>query len=869
MSKIIRDVRKAGTYVRIYQPTSEGFTPRQAKKWMKKVQKNRRTSPASAAEKEWAYDHGFMPETVARFGVNEQNAGDFVSERDYYYLYPLNGQYIKWLSDKITVHEIFKPFDAWMPEYYYQIGKRDGETFLIQLRHLDAAEYGHDIRSMLRLIRAKGLLELADAKRNRSVLVGWDGARYFFAPVYAPNDRTPLREDTLVKRICVYSRISVLREYLKPAEGFRSKEGQPYTLRIAIFNEMGDNPELGRAVLDMQEPLTEEQVRGVSQDGGPAEFLVSYDPGRVFPKPRSEEEDGEEDAGEEKGNDDSLNDAEADAGESGDAAEPVRLERDIDRYDPRYYEIHLRMLSSVDRDSGVFRGALTVHEGERVQITKDPVTGAEILGEIPKWAELQEMIDRLCRFVPELELFGAVFVITEAGPKILRFQNMPSYPVLEPFGPEITRYLKRKIREKKEAYEDPAARRERGHHKAKLKLRKMFARTFYPKGLKPYLSVTWIHDVLFDLFQDKSVPVPEKIWGYRHGFFSYRLPQYGITKDNWEDTISDLEYKWMRHINSRYRGWLEDKITVKYICSRYNEFFPAYYYYTMKRNGINKIIPMMDCPEDYGNTFDDVFRLVREKGELALKPVSGSHGDGFYRFSYENGVYCLNREEVTKEQVVSILANVDNQYLITEYIRSCKQLRDIYDGSVNTLRLEVFKKDGRTPEIHDCYMRIGTSRTGAVDNIGAGGMNVLLDAKDGHYHDAALMIDNNIVPTPRHPDTGVLIDGYIPHWDLIVDTVKKVAMEIPQLEWMGFDVAVTEDGLKFPEINRYPDYPRMNRLSQETMDYLLYKLQKKKEAYGYDEKRPATLITLPDRKNIPTPDCRDPYLKELSKRTRK
>ncbi|MCH4005749.1 MAG: hypothetical protein LKG42_02665 [Eubacterium sp.] len=33
----------------------------------------------------------------------------------------------------------------------------------------------------------------------------------------------------------------------------------------------------------------------------------------------------------------------------------------------------------------------------------------------------------------------------------------------------------------------------------------------------------------------------------------------------------------------------------------------------------------------------------------------------------------------------------------------------------------------------DCYMRVGTSATGAVDNIGAGGMFVKVDMKDGHY----------------------------------------------------------------------------------------------------------------------------------------
>ena len=118
---------------------------------------------------------------------------------------------------------------------------------------------------------------------------------------------------------------------------------------------------------------------------------------------------------------------------------------------------------------------------------------------------------------------------------------------------------------------------------------------------------------------------------------SYRIPQYGITEENLGEYISDFEYKWLRHINPKYRKWMEDKITVKYVCADYNDCFPAYYYHIICKNGNNKVISMMDLPEGYTNTFDEIFRLVEEKGVLALKPDEGSHGDGFYKFTCEDG----------------------------------------------------------------------------------------------------------------------------------------------------------------------------------------------------------------------------------------
>ena len=255
-----------------------------------------------------------------------------------------------------------------------------------------------------------------------------------------------------------------------------------------------------------------------------------------------------------------------------------------------------------------------------------------------------------------------------------------------------------------------------------LRIRAKFARAFYPKGLVPYQSTRWISNVWTDFWTNKEATLREKLWAYKHGFLSYRIPQYGITEENLGEYISDFEYKWLRHINPKYRKWMEDKITVKYVCSDYNDCFPAYYYHIICKNGNNKVISMMDLPEGYTNTFDEIFRLVEQKGVLALKPDEGSHGDGFYKFTYEDGKYQLNYQDVTKQQVLDILEDINNQYLVTEYINMCDELKAVYDGAVNTVRMIVFKKDGKNPQIGNAYVRFGSKKTGAVDNVGAGGM---------------------------------------------------------------------------------------------------------------------------------------------------
>ena len=218
--------------------------------------------------------------------------------------------------------------------------------------------------------------------------------------------------------------------------------------------------------------------------------------------------------------------------------------------------------------------------------------------------------------------------------------------------------------------------------------------------------------------------------------------------------------------------------------------------------------------------------------------------------SYKNNKLYLNLEETTEKEVIEILSDSTNEYLITEYIKQHDVLNKIYDGAVNTIRIIVFKKDGKNPTIGNAYMRFGSKKTGTVDNIGAGGIFVSLDEETGYFHDALIITDDRkIVPCKKHPDTNLPIEGYIPNWDKILKEILEIAEHLEQIEYFGFDIAVTEDGIKFPEINRYPDYMKIGKLKQHSIDYLLEKLECKKKLYGYNKKRPFKLFRLIDRRN--------------------
>ncbi len=795
-------VKKYGLNILAFPNTSRGFTGFEAKKWVRGVYRSYfKDNNYSFKETSWAVKRGFLPEQVRNLNINEDNYKDIISAKDYSFLRPINGIYGKWIADRVTIYNIFKPFRDKMPRCFYHITNRYKDKLIIPLLN-DKKDTWLDV---IKTIKEEKKVRLYITNRNQRDFIKWKDESFYI------NEKKVSQEE-LISYISKINKSVLISEDINPREDF---EGG--LINLIIFNSKGDNPKIGDAYISFEKnKFLNKNINIIKNTSLKEEINLNEDYNykndilfKLYEEDSAEEES-----------------------------------KYADNEEWRESTVY----AYIDTLNGNISDSVSLNNGKRIKKTKNPNNNHDIPSQIPYWDEIKNTVKDICYFVPELEFFGLKIMITDNGFKIMSWKSHPVYPKSVPFSIETSKYLKYKVSQKREAYKGINVKVHRGFKKIKLKVRATYAKLFFPKGLLPYLSIKFPKEQLKDFFTNKDTTFKEKMWAKKHGFISYRLHQYGINDNNFNNYISDFEYRWLRHINNEYRKWMEDKITVKYICSDYNDCFPEYYYHIILKNGNNKVISMMDCPKGYSNTFEDIFNLVKEKKALALKPDEGSHGDGFYKFEYIDGIYYLNHEQAEKEDVLNILKDVNNQYLVTEYINMHPVIKNIYSGAVNTIRMIVFKKDGKTPQIGNAYMRFGSKRTGAVDNMGAGGMFAKIDIESGKFYDAKIIEDNEIKPCLYHPDTNVKIEGYLPNWEKVKETVLNVAKNIPELEYFGFDLAITENGIKFPEINRFPDYPAIEKLSPKTMDYLLYKLKQKKISYGDEHFRGNhSLVKLPVR----------------------
>ncbi len=335
--------------------------------------------------------------------------------------------------------------------------------------------------------------------------------------------------------------------------------------------------------------------------------------------------------------------------------------------------------------------------------------------------------------------------------------------------------------------------------------------------------------VFADLWKKTGYRLAQKKWCYKHGFFPHRFSAYFITKANYKSFLSDRDYCYLHPINNDFKKWINDNVSPRYILAPFKEHFTKCYFHLLVRNKKILVVPLVDCPEGYEASYDGILQLLRDKGDLAFKTSSGDNNNTFKKLSYRDGCYFVNNQFCHGKDIIRIFNTIEQYFIITEYVMLHRDLKVIYPESANTVSMLIVNKDGVSPLIGHTCMRIGTSLTGITDNITSGGVVVKVDIETGRYYDGESIINNKNKPCSKHPDTGVSLEGFLPHWDFIKEQVLAMCKYIPQLEYMRFDIAITDNGFVVVEISDYQDLYRFRDYNEQVQQFFWKKLERKYE----------------------------------------
>lgn len=230
----------------------------------------------------------------------------------------------------------------------------------------------------------------------------------------------------------------------------------------------------------------------------------------------------------------------------------------------------------------------------------------------------------------------------------------------------------------------------------------------------------------------------------------------------------------------------------------------------------------MDCPNNIKRNKDFLWNLLNEKKVLIMKPNSGSSGGvGVVKLELRaNGLY-ENNKLIDIARFHDIEKSMRN-YIITEYCHQHHELAKVWPDSECTLRVIMIKnprEDKYLPVTWSCavsYARFGTSINGGASNLSSGGVGVGFDFESGKYNEFAIrykrFTPDGLWRITKHPDTGFIWkDKCLPNWNMVKEKINQICSHISSLDYLGFDIIITEDGMKLCEINSHPamDYEQV------------------------------------------------------------
>jgi len=183
-------------------------------------------------------------------------------------------------------------------------------------------------------------------------------------------------------------------------------------------------------------------------------------------------------------------------------------------------------------------------------------------------------------------------------------------------------------------------------------------------------------------------------------------------------------------------------------------------------------------------------------GSVFVKPIEGSMGERCVRFE----------DPVPEAEVRAFFGGPfrNAHFVFEETIRQHRRLAELYPHSLNTLRVTTVRRP--SGDVLDLVMIIRIGSGGQyVDNASAGGIAVGVDLSSGTVLRAPSTLHHfGGTVHESHPDTGVAVRGFqVPLFEEAVELGHRAARYI-DYPLVGWDVAITDDGVVLLEGNDTP-----------------------------------------------------------------
>ena len=149
----VRGLRRVRKYLFSMYAKRKGFVDFMYRNWLRGLRDDNTVRSTTRQEKRWAHRRGFYSYRIKQYGLTEENYRSMLSDYAYKRLRPINGQYQKWLWDKVFMYYVLAPYQRYLPQHYCRIVQTEQGNRVIPFG--DAAWQGDPVEAIEQLLREK------------------------------------------------------------------------------------------------------------------------------------------------------------------------------------------------------------------------------------------------------------------------------------------------------------------------------------------------------------------------------------------------------------------------------------------------------------------------------------------------------------------------------------------------------------------------------------------------------------------------------------------------------------------------------------------------------------------------------------------
>lgn len=196
-----------------------------------------------------------------------------------------------------------------------------------------------------------------------------------------------------------------------------------------------------------------------------------------------------------------------------------------------------------------------------------------------------------------------------------------------------------------------------------------------------------------------------------------------------------------------------------------------------------------------GLDFNNFEKFINNKEQVIFKPIDSSQGQGIEKLRT-----CDFKDY--KQMYNYILKKHRDKGIIEDWIVQHNEISRLYEGAVNNVRVITIRKNG---EFNILVARLTIGNGGDISNPSCGDLIAPIDIKSGIIKYPAEDLEGRIYS--KHPITGEKIAGFkIPYWKETVQLLERASKVVPEVNYVGWDIAITLRGPILIEGNTSPGY---------------------------------------------------------------